>query len=216
LSAHLVDCADCTAFVRRGERLQAACSGLDRLPVPAELPGRVVAACHAGFLQERAASALQALGRVPAPAELDAKVLDDGRGRLHAPPVLGRLVDEDLRDPSKALTRRFAGRLLRLPAPDELRERVARDLAGLGPADAPVARAAERRRAMLLVTVGLVASIGLALGVWFGASDAQAAPQVVFHVQRVTRADELDPIARELIGALSGGLSDLAVEGEPR
>ncbi|MBK7878842.1 MAG: hypothetical protein IPJ77_24550 [Planctomycetes bacterium] len=212
VSGHLVACAECSAFVRRGLQLQRAFEGLERLPVPEELPGRVVAACHAGYLQDRATAWLHTMGRVEPPRELDQKVLGLPPG-LRAPQVLERLVDEELREPSKALARRFAGRLERLEAPAELDARVVAELARSRPELAPDAK--ERGQALKWAVASFLVIVSLAIGVWYGASDAQAAPSIAFRIERVQDASELDGMARALAGGLTGGWSEVRWE-EPR
>lgn len=212
VSAHSLGCPDCTAFVRRATQLQRAWGELERQTVPDELPGRVVAACNAGYLQDRAAALLGAIIRVDAPEVLDRQVLKDASSRLRAPQVLERLLEEDLRDPSLAAGRRLAGRLDRLEAPDELFGRVQREL------ERPVAAEENRRersQALRWSIVGLVAVIGLALGLRYGLREVTAAPAITFQVQRVHDASELDGLARDLAGGLTGGWSEVQW-GEPR
>lgn len=204
--AHSLGCRACAEFVRRAARLQRAFGDLERLPVPEELPGRVVAACNPGYLQDRAAALLGAVVRLEAPRELDQHVMRTSAHRLRAPQVLERLVDEELRDPGLALVRRFAGRLHRLEAPSELLGRVQAELA------APHASTAARRERLLAVRwsiLGVVVVVGLLLGIEFGTRETQAAPALTFEVRRVNDASELDAVARQLAAGLSGGWSEI-------
>jgi hypothetical protein len=206
-SAHAAGCADCAAFVRSAERCARAVATLDRLPAPAELSGRVVAACNAGYLQERAASALRSLGRVEVPEALEQKVLGPDPGRLQAPSVLEHLVDADLRDPSQALVRRFAGRLQRLDAPPELARRVAADLAR--------PRSIVRRSRLPLwgiVAIGTLFAGGVIASLWTRRSVTPSESRLAFRIERVHDVNELGPEARDLLAGLSGGWSEVPWE----
>lgn len=211
-SAHLAGCSACAEFAQRHERLQRALSTLDRLRAPDELPGRVVAASNAGYRQERAASALGAIGRLEPPTELERKVLGeeqlDEQGRLRAPRVLERLVHEELHDPSKALSRRFARRLRRLEAPAELERRVAAELARPAGVNEP-----ERRLAWRVGIASALLVFVFAISVWLETrTTTQHEPEIVFRIEHVRSAAELDPAARELIGGLSGGVGAWSAE----
>ncbi|MFO1011939.1 MAG: hypothetical protein U1F29_17890 [Planctomycetota bacterium] len=209
--SHMLACSDCAEFARRALRLRRAFGELERFEAPAELPGRVVAACNAGFLQDRAAALLQSMGRIEAPAVLDQKVLGVPAA-LRAPQVLERLVDEELRDPSRALARRFAGRLERLSPPDELAARVESELARPRPDLVPDAR--ERAQALRWVVASLVVIVSLALGVWYGGreSHANAKPALAFRIEHVRDARELGSMGRTLAGGFTGGWSEIAWE----
>lgn len=231
LTAHRASCTECDAFAQRIDAQARALQGLERMRAPLELAGLVVATFHEGQRQDRAVAALGALGRKPAPDELDRAVLHahgvfdaseldgdgtgvetdaadgsaraDDAGRLHAPHVLDRLVDEELREPSKALVRRFAGRLPRLTAPSELDARVARMLA-------TGARAPRSTRGPLLRAAALLVVFGAGAGVlfWFGGRESKAAELIAVRIERVHSPAELGPEARALLGGLTGGLSE--------
>ncbi|MBI5363550.1 MAG: hypothetical protein HZA53_10260, partial [Planctomycetes bacterium] len=108
--------------------------------------------------------------------------------------------------------RRHAGKLERLEAPAELLGRVQLEL------ERPVAAEEHRRersQALRWSIVGLVAVLGIALGLRFGLREVNAAPTLTFQIQRVQNASELDGLARDLAGGLTGGWSEVTW-GEPR
>jgi hypothetical protein len=220
---------------QRQDRAVAALAALGRLRAPDALDGRVLdrhspgntrarhepseldaeAREHAlreGELDERELDALDEL----AERELDAAPPGD-EGRLHVPHVLDRLVDEELREPSKALVRRFAGRLPRLSAPAELDERVHRmlatgELAGPRANRWPSANAWMLRAAALFVLFG--AGVGVlvwALGRTANNPSGRAQGLLAVRIERVHSAAELTPEARALIGGITGGLSEFTV-----
>lgn len=76
-----------------------ALGALERLPVPEDLQGRVVAALHAGHRQERVTRLFSGLSRRTAPSELGARVrhlAERPFARLSAPSVLDRLVEVEV------------------------------------------------------------------------------------------------------------------------
>ena len=81
---HLAECQECYAAFRIMQRLASTLSGLSRAEVPADLDGRVVAAVHAGYLQDRAVNALEHLETLTVPSALDALV--EARLQSTAPP----------------------------------------------------------------------------------------------------------------------------------
>lgn len=202
LATHIAACAACARFAERVNAVGGALGRLERKPVPAELPGRVVAACHAGHLQERAAKELSSLGRVEVPAELERKVLGDEERRLHAPFTLERLVDEELRDPSKALVRRFASRLPRFDAPEELFQRVHSSLGRMKPS-------VEHRVVWRITALATFFVVSGGLFTWFGLRETHAASALTFRVEHVQSGSELGPVASELFSGLTSGCSDL-------
>jgi hypothetical protein len=215
LSAHLATCSECAEFARRARQIRVSLSQLPRVEAPRELDGLVVAATQTGFQQERAVAALSSLARLPAPEELPAKLdrraLEEPTVRPRAPAVLDRLVDEDLRDASAAMARRFAGRLDRRRAPPALRERVEESAFS-------VLRTETNRRNV----VGAAALVLLlASGGWWlrrHAAPAESA-DFGFEVRYEAGFGGLDPMARNLLGGLSGGAVDVAPRnerGEPR
>jgi hypothetical protein len=202
LARHVASCAACSALAHEIARQMIALRTLDRRRAPLELDGRVVAACHGGHRQERAVSAVRALTPWHVPAELDAKVLDEEYGRFvretsKAPSVLDRLVDEDLRDPPKAVAQRFAGRLERLRAPGVLRVRVE--------------RTAGKRFSMARREVRVAAAVALVVVLLFSMSAAiywLRTPRYDFEVVRETSIEGLDPIPRAMLASLTGGAPD--------
>lgn len=208
--AHLDSCATCAKFAVRAALHRRAFGDLVRLGIPSELDGRVVAACHAGYRQERAVARIANLARWNVPTELDRKVLEpqDGRSlveRSTAPDVLDRLVSEDLRDPAKAIARRFAGRLERLRAPAELRRRVERVFGARVTARMPrLPRFLQLAAAVLLVAVGG----GLFL------MRPKPERRYSFEVRHASAQASVDPMIRGMLNGLSGGLLDATQGGQ--
>lgn len=205
--AHLDSCADCAAFAARSGLQRRALTSLPRRAAPQELDGRVVAACHAGYRQARAVAQIADLARWSVPGELDRKVLERERlDRPATPEVLDRLVSEDLRDPSKAIARRFAGRLARLAAPPELRRRVERALGANG-------HGQPRRVSRALQLAAAIMVVGLGGGLLWMRGKSE--PRYSFEVVRVSASASTDPVLRGMLSGLSGGLLD-APRGESR
>jgi hypothetical protein len=211
LVQHLRDCEVCAAFAERSELEISALRILERHVAPLELDGLVVAACHGGHRQERAIAHLRTLSRRKVPAELEAKVLEEELGRMlreasGAPKVLDRLVDEDLRDPPKALARRFSGKLERLRAPGVLRVRVERT--------AGKRFSLARRRLRVLAAACLVVVLLLSIG---GGIYWLEKPRYSFEVVHESSLEGLDPLAGSLLGGLTGGMTDAhSSSGEAR
>ena len=208
LAAHLSNCSECAAHHGRVQRTARAIAGLARQSAPLELDGRAVAACEAGFRQERVVGEIFGLVRAGAPSELEARVLGPGGAlRRAAPPVLERLIDEDLHDPKKAIARRYGGRLGRVAAPESLRQRVTQAFAR---GFAPERQGVSRR----LVGSLAVFALAIAAAVWWRAHEALPAPsKAEFTVTRMNSLDELDPFAKALFDGLSGGVSELVGTG---
>jgi len=205
LVAHLRSCASCGKVHERLERLRAALSSLPRLPSPGSLDGAVVAAFHAGHRQERAASAILSLGRRRAPAVLESGVLGRRRAALRAPAVLERLVEEELRDPEAAMARRFDSRLRRVSAPESLLGRIE------GAWRAP--QATWRRPILLLAAAAVVVLLGVGVGRVLRSPGAAAGTprglaSAEYEVHHEATFENLDPMARSMLAALSGGLVD--------
>jgi len=198
LGQHLEACAACRAAFGRMGRIRAALGALARLPAPQALDGRVVAATQAGQRQERVLAHLRAALRHDAPEQLDTQVGVGGIlgevGRITAPAVLERLVEEELRDPQHALARRYVSRLRRLGPPPSLRERVHE---ALGLPRRPAGRSALLAGAALAV---LFASIWG----WWSLERTSLRPR--FQVVYVDDVRDLDPLAREMILGATGGL----------
>jgi len=225
---HAGECAACARWLARQLRLAGVVRELERKTAPPELAGRVVAALEAGARQTRAVRAVQDLRRPRAPETLDrslaagfAPAADEAlarelaRERLGAPPVLERLVVEELAEPEKFRVRRFVGGLPRIDAPAELADLVhARLLAGNAPTRRPRARrwAPGPTRAVwaslaavVLVAFGLQSLLGILPGGAAGGTAGQPARRP-FHVQYTRSLDDLDPVARSLVDGVSGGL----------
>jgi hypothetical protein len=215
LAQHVSTCTSCASFAQRVSSQARALRGLVHRAAPAELAGRVVAACNAGHRQARAISALNKLSRWEVPVELDTKVLHDESRltmgeRAKAPRVLERLVDEDLHDPPKAIARRFAGRLERLRAPGILRSRVASE--PLAPIAASSSTRARRVRVLALAGLAAAAVLLITGGIYWS-----RAPRYSFDVVHETSLERFDPVVSSLLGGVTGGLSDAhPPNGAPR
>ena len=122
------------------ERGKLVASWLQRLPsvsAPAELEGRIVAAMHSGFRQDRATSALGDIAPLAAPAALDAMVAKailatepQPRRVKEAPASLDELVEQRLRDSEAAMVKGMTGRLDAKFAPEGLDRQMERKLDG--------------------------------------------------------------------------------------
>lgn len=207
LRAHVAMCAVCSRLVERLACQTSLLRSLPRASAPRELDGRVVAVLHAGHREERVAGALAGLTRTRVPRELERALADrplgDPRGAPIAPAVLERLVSDDLRDPSKALSRRFTGRLPRLRAPEELAARVEAMLLERAP---PPRRRRLVWQGALVLIAGLTGALAWQLG---GAPTVAPPPSYRFTVRYVDSVEALRPEARTLLAALSGGASEL-------
>lgn len=204
LGAHLSECASCQQAFEGMLRTRAAIVRLAPVPAPAALDGLVVAATQAGQRQERVLAHLRTALRHAAPARLDSRVSAVGGGalvgevaRVSAPGVLERLVEEELRDPQHALTRRYVSRLQRLDTPASLRARVQQVLGR--------PRHSAGRR-MLLAGAAL-AVLCAAMWGWWSLERAQTRPR--FQVVYVDDVRELDPFARAMLSGVTGGWSEI-------
>jgi len=203
LGAHLAGCESCKQAFERMRRIQSALVDLARARAPAGLDGLVVAASQAGQRQDRALAHLRTALRQEAPARLDARVGIAGSvfpcevGRVRAPAVLERLVEEELRDPHQALMRRFVSRLQRLDAPASLRARVQQILG--------TPRRSKGRNALLAGAA--LAILCAAMWGWWAIERANLRPR--FQVVYLDDVNQLDPLARDMLFGATGGLSEL-------
>jgi hypothetical protein len=208
LGEHLAGCESCRQAFARMCRIRGALEGLVHERAPAALDGLVVAATQAGQRQERALAHLRTALRHEAPARLDTRVGVAGSailgevGRVTAPAVLERLVEEELRDPQHALTRRYVSRLQRLGPPASLRERVHQILGS--------PRRSAGRNALLAGAA--LAVLCAALWGWWSIGRASLRPR--FQVVYVDDIKQLDPLAREMLSGATGGWSEL--QGQAR
>ena len=109
---HLVENEGLRQEWRQLLRQARAIRTLERVPVPSDLDGRVVASLQAGYRQERAIAHVRALPPEPAPRELDVRMgqsadrpfAADGLdpGFLKAPAVLDRLVAQRVTSEGRA------------------------------------------------------------------------------------------------------------------
>lgn len=209
---HASRCAECASWTAARERELRALGLVSFIPAPTELDARVAAelARDPAVRVQRIEHFLGSLVRLAAPAELEARVnallaaprSAEDRGRdgaaalgamdvLEAPPVLERLVEEELANPARARIERFPGSLTRLPAPAELERRLSRS----------------GRRTVLarLVLAPLVALSAAGLVVWLAVRTDEPEPRRHrFEVVHATSLDDLDPMARSLAGSLAG------------
>jgi len=193
LAVHLRACSECAEVARRFELREQALGQLARLEAPADLAGRVVAALNAGYREERGIARLGELERVTAPSQLEALVARTF-DRVPAPPVLERLVREDLESDGQGLLKRFTNKLGRQAAPEDLDERMH---------DVLVHRS--RRR---VPRVALAAAALLAFVVWLPTTQQPArAAGYSFKVVRVMSLDEAttDRATRQLVEGLLPG-----------
>jgi hypothetical protein len=201
LEAHLLACSGCRGFLAGVEAQMRAFRDLERRRTPRELDGLVVAATQAGHRQDRAVRALRSIGSTPMPAEIDRAIWPAG---AEAPPVLDRLVERNLQDPTHTIARRFAGRIERLQAPRALEARVTR-LSAFG---------RKRRdpfaRQVALVAAALVLAVLTLTATWFIAkqSDVTAA-EPLFVIERVNSVEEFDPFVQGTLAGLLGGVPDV-------
>lgn len=196
LAAHLARCVACAGYAASIDRSALALRSLPRDEPSEALDGLVVAAFHAGHRQERAVDAVRALTREPTPSALDQRLWK--RGPRAAPTVLDRLVAEELADPEKAISKRYAGSLQRLSAPDELRRRIA-----TANSHRPARLAAWSTAALVFVVVGLVSIVQ-----WFG-SRTVGDGLVDVTVEHVTTTDELSPLSARLFAGFAGPSVDV-------
>ena len=212
---HLADCAPCRAWIDGMRARLRMVVDLERTEAPRELDGRVVAALEAGHRQTRAAEAVRLLSRSVPPNELERAVelsrgleaVQEDLGRHRAPSILDRLVEEELADPVQARAHRHLGGLEQMRAPDELDARVE---ASLRPSDAdgPVGARTARTRPRARV-LGFLGSLAAALLVWWilpGTGNEPRERELSFSVRRLEAGAQLDPMARGLIDAVSGGM----------
>lgn len=205
--AHAEVCADCARWTRALEAREKALGGLERLQVPPQLEGAVVAALEAGFRQERAVGALRGLGRVASPRELDHALQGELASsapaptslpavrRVRAPSVLADLVSEELGDPAGHRARRFVGSLSRLSAPAELAERLAAE-DWAAPRPRPVRLTALGGLALLVA----VTAIGLTLR-----GERGRAPRHDFVVEVVDDPSQFSALGAGLLDGVTGG-----------
>jgi hypothetical protein len=198
LDAHMARCSGCHTWLARVEQHIGLLRELPRVPVPTSLDGLAVAATQAGFRQDRAVDALSGLSPVTMPIEVDLAIWPTGKS---APPVLDRLVDNDLQEQTRGIARRFAGRIERLSAPRSLDARV-KSVWGAGPWH--LGRRPSDRRWLALAGAVLLVVMGVTATLYFvGSSVRPSGPQIV--IERVASPSELDPALQQAFVLVMGG-----------
>lgn len=209
LAEHVQHCSACRVRAQRAAQAQQLLQSMPRMRAPRELEGLVVAATQAGHRQERSADQLRSLVRLSAPEELVARVDAQRRAALAERPVapeeLERRLAAELAAPEQVMSQRFLHKLERMRAPSDLEARLA----------ARPMRA-QRRRALsfagaLVVLLGLGS---LAILQWSSPSPdqpgiVQSERGIQWEIEHVESLDGFDPMARALMGGLSGGASDV-------
>jgi hypothetical protein len=202
LDAHLARCGGCRAWLERVELHVVALRELPRMSAPRELEGRAVAATQAGFRQDRAVEALRGIAPVTMPIDVDRAIWPAGKS---APPVLDRLVDQDLQEQTRGIARRFAGRIERLSAPRTLDARVKSVWSGAG------ARRSDSRRWLALAAAVMLVGLSVTGTLWFVGRQRSviqppvevARPEVI--IERVSSPAELSPALQDAFALVLGG-----------
>jgi hypothetical protein len=210
-TAQELDCAPCRSWLQRAGLVQGLLGSLERQVAPEALGEALAEAIEVGACGQE--SLLKGgLQRLSAPGELELRLAAELKGDpsqpawapalaglepRRAPEVLGRLVDEELREPAAAVVRRFAGGLFRLTGPRSLADHIDRDL-----------REAPRRTRSLGLSLGSAAAAVLLVWVvlpQLGGTTKGQEPRLSFRVVEVDDLDGLDPFARSLVEGLAGG-----------
>lgn len=200
LEAHLIACGGCREFFASVEVHVRELRALTTRPAPRELEGLVVAATQAGHRQDRAVAALRVIGPAVMPPEVDRVIWPIGAS---APPVLDRIVDGNLQDPTHSIARRFAGRIERLQAPRALDARVSK-IRAFG----RIRR--ERFGQRVSLAVGALVLVAITItATWFIARQSEVeAREQKFVIEHVTSLDEFGPLAQSTLSSLLGGSPD--------
>ena len=176
-------------------RIERALFAMAPVPAPAKLD-RLVAASFERDRQSEAPSETENAGDgITAPTNSDDDSQRASVGVVRAldyttvPPVLERLLEEELADPDGHLAQRFVGNLERQDAPDELEARVARTLG----------------RPVFGRFVALATLAAASLVLWLVLRPSEEPTRRKLHVVRADSLAQLDPVARGLIEALGGG-----------
>jgi len=200
LREHLEVCAECRSFVDRLTRSFEVLGSLQRLSAPADLDGRVVASLGAGFREDRTVENLRALPKLGAPQELEQKL----SGSTQVAKALEARIAQELAHPEEFIGERLARVAQRYAAPEELELRVAEELAR--------GRARRLRVPLRLVSgIALAAAASLLLLLGSGLLDPArpSLDSISFQVREVDSAAELTPMARLLLGGVTGGASEV-------
>lgn len=214
---HASACPTCAAWVRACERSQVALNGLTRLVAPPELEARVSEELS-GAGSPRIQRLLESAVRRTAPKALDLRVQELVEGATgttghkaealraldvrSAPPVLERLIEEELAAPALHRAERFTGNLERLQAPEVLGRRVGESM---------------RRNALMRLVLGPLLTLAAAgLVLWLTAQREDGEREYRFRVTRASSLAGLDPMARALAESLGGNAGMAGMEGTPR
>jgi hypothetical protein len=186
---HLVENEGLHQEWRQLLRQARAIRNLERVPVPSDLDGRVVASLQAGYRQERVAEQVHALPAERAPRELDL--------------LVRRLANQPFTDASADLRDLKAPETLdRLVAVRVNAERSARKPSGLSRASRLMAAAA----LLVATSLGLVRLLG-ERDVGQGNEGLEVA-SFSFRVIRIEDPALADPDLLALLGGMSGGMLD--------
>jgi hypothetical protein len=204
LDAHIARCEGCRAWLSRVELHVAALRDLGSVQAPRDLEGRIVASTQAGFRQDRAVQALRDLEPVRMPVDVDKAIWPTGKS---APPVLDRLVDNDLQEQTRGIARRFAGRIERLKAPRTLDARM-KSAWALKSAWVRARRRSDWRwlalaAALLLVVLSVTATLYVVGRSETGRGARGGGPQIV--IERVASPADLDPVLQRAFALVVGG-----------
>jgi hypothetical protein len=216
---HAEKCVACAEWRRAVSAQVAALRSMERF----ELPGSMDEVVHEDLSRSVVATErlLAALPRLEAPAELEERVASllevtheraaavESREDDHfakavgtldysmVPPVLDRLVSEELADPDVHVAERFVGNLESLQAPARL--------------DVLVRRRIRRHRVPLFAGLATLAAASLVAWLVLNPLDRDAEQRRSLRWVRAASLDELDPLARGFVEALGSARRE---EGE--
>lgn len=201
---HLAHCPSCQQALARASQLVALLRTLPRKQVPPMMEGAAVASMHAGSRQDRAVASLRSLGRMVPPPELSRAVRSNvGEGISPVPPVLERMLAEELADAGRATARRAGARLQRVRAPAELEARLAQSF---GAAASKTTRAIPWRSSLAALCL-----IGLAIWTRLSSSESELPKQArgrsiaAIEFRYAQTPETLDATSQSLIDVFTGG-----------
>ncbi|MFT5284448.1 MAG: hypothetical protein ACI8TQ_000604 [Planctomycetota bacterium] len=179
---------------------------------------------------------LRRLTRLPVPAMLDDLVLNPREAdrssvfgsvanlfRHPAPPVLARLVAEELAEPARHRVERFAGDLERPVVPTALDDAVP---VALGELTFRVTKRTSRSSELVRRMMGPIVAMAAGVMLWTSLDSSfapkahePAAPQYRFNVVRATSIDQLSPLTQSFLQGMTRGALPSSTEesgGSPR